>query len=751
MSPESFLPATLRHYTPEAALLLADGSVLERPTIGYQSWGRLNARRDNVIWVCHALTASTDVPAWWPALFGSSRALDPERYFIVCANVLGGCYGSLGPRTERADGRPWAGDFPSLRIADLVAHQRLLLEHLDLRGIELVIGGSMGGFQALEWALQEPNRVRRLALIATSWRQPPDAVALAELQCALVRQDPKFSNGHYDPADGPVRGLALARQLGHYSYRASDEFEQRFSRTRREDGRLQVLSYLDHQGHKLVQRFDANSYLCLSEAMNHFDLGAGEPVERVLGRIRARTLVVAIDSDRLYPPREQAELAGLLPNATLLQIHSRRGHDGFLADADGFEPALRALLAPEPTVLRTQPRAAPGQVRPLALIGATGRVGAALLDLLQRQPGRYRLVAVANRRGVLFQGDGLRPDGAAAQLQAASSLLPLAALGAVLPAGTVLIDATAATGVAALYSSWLEQGHALVAANKLAFAGTGWTVLADQLDRVGCSAVVGAGLPILSSVRRLREAGDQLLAVEATLSGTLGYVLDQLQQAQDLASAVASAVELGLAEPDPAADLSGEDVARKLLVVVRQAGYQIEREQIELTPLLPPRGASQSVADWLAEAGLHWRDRIEQARSQGQRWVYRAHFDGARAVVGPVAVPLEHELARCRGAANRALLYSEFHGDQPLLIGGNGAGPQITAAALLADIATLTPAVHLEGGRGENAEPFPHQGHQGHKGEQSQTLFWATDFGRHDRMDAAVSARRPGSCRSSAD
>jgi homoserine O-acetyltransferase len=692
MSPESFLPPTLRLYTPDTALVLADGAVLERPAIGYQSWGRLNARRDNVIWVCHALTASTDVPAWWPALFGPGRALDPERYFIICANVLGGCYGSLGPRSDRGDGRAFGGDFPSLQIEDLVAHQRLLLEHLDLRGIELVIGGSMGGFQALEWALQEPNRVRRLALVASSWRQPADAVALAELQCALVRQDPAFADGHYGTHAGPVRGLALARQLGHYSYRASDEFEQRFGRARREDGRLQVLSYLDHQGNKLVQRFDANSYLRLSTAMNHFDLGASAPIERVLGRIHASTLVVAIDTDRLYPPREQIELARMLPNARLLQVHSDRGHDGFLADAQSFEPALRELLAPPPRALSPRPAATTALRRPLALIGATGRVGAALLQLLQPQPDRYRLVAVANRRGALFQGDGLRPEGSAAQLQTASSLLPLAALGAVLPPGTVLIDATAAASVAGLYPSWLAQGHALVAANKLAFAGDGWATLANNLSRIGCSGVVGAGLPILRSVRRLREAGDQLLAVEATLSGTLGYVLDQLQQDQELADSVASAVDLGLAEPDPAADLSGEDVARKLLVVLRLAGYQIDREQIELTPLLPPRGASQSVADWLAKASQPWRERIDRARAQGQRWVYRAHFDGARAVVAPVALPLEHELARCRGAANRALLYSAFHGDQPLLIGGNGAGPKVTAAALLADIAELGPA-----------------------------------------------------------
>lgn len=695
MPPDShlapFLPATLRYHTPAQPLRLASGVELPPPTIAWQSWGRLNERRDNVIWVCHALTASTDVASWWPALFGPGKALDPQRHFIVCANVLGGCYGSCGPTSDRGDGRPWGGDFPELSIADLVAHQRLLLEHLDVRGIELVLGGSMGGFQALEWALQEPNRVRRLALVATSWRQPPDAVALAELQCALVRSDPAYADGHYQPGAGPRVGLALARQLGHYSYRAADEFERRFGRARRADGRLQVLSYLDHQGDKLVRRFDANSYLRLSAAMNHFDLAAQEPAERVLERIRVPTLAVAIDSDRLYPPREQAQLAELLPEARLLQIGSARGHDGFLADAGQFEPALRDWLQPVVRPLRAVPRPEAVRQRPLVLIGASGRVGSTLLELLQARSDTHRLIAVVNRGGALLRGEGLSPASALAELQQAGSRLPLNALAAQLPAGSVLVDATAASAVADRYGEWLEQGHSVVAANKLAFAGEAWPRLLPHLPRIGCSAVVGAGLPILNSVRRLLASGDRLTAVQATLSGTLTYVLDQLQQGQPLPQAVARAVELGLAEPDPAADLGGEDVARKLLVLLRQAGLGIDRRQIELQPLLPARAAGQSVSAWLEAGDRQWRQRLHQARDEGLRWVYRASFDGIAARVGPAAVAVDDPLAGARGAANRALLWSEFHGDEPLLIGGNGAGPRITAAALLADVDALPP------------------------------------------------------------
>lgn len=686
----------LRLHTPATALVLESGEQIAQPTIGFHTWGRLNARRDNVIWVCHALTASSDVASWWSALFGPGKALDPQRHFIVCANVLGSCYGSVGPASPRGDGRTWGKDFPAVSVADIVSHQQLLFEHLGLRGIELVIGGSMGGFQALEWARREPNRVQRVALVASSWRQPADAVALAELQSSIVRLDPEFADGRYAADAGPQQGLALARQLGHHSYRSGEEFDRRFGRQRREDGRLQVLSYLDYQGSKLVRRFDANSYLRLNTAMNEFDLAANLPPASALGAIKTPTLVVAINSDRLYPPREQAELARLLPHAQLLRIDSTRGHDGFLADADSFEPALRDFLSRSvaATPLRIPTKPADARPRPVALIGATGRVGGALLPLLAAQPQRYRLVAVANRRGILCDPGGLDPTLAAQRLSdPKSTVRPLHQAAALLPAGTAIIDATAARAVADAYLGWLEAGHDLVAANKLGFAGAQWPQLWRYQPRLGISAVVGAGLPILSSVRRLRASGDQLLGLAASLSGTLNFLLDRLHNAVALPAALDEAVQLGLAEPDPSADLKGEDVARKLLVILRAADIDIDWEQIELVPLVAPRLPDQDEASWLEAARLQWRERVEEAEQQGERWVYRAEYDGEQARVGPVCVERSHPLAQTRGAANLALLETEFHQPQPLLVAGNGAGPIVTAAALLADLAELAPFV----------------------------------------------------------
>lgn len=346
MSIAAHVPAALARYTPPRPLELERGGVLLEPTIGYQTWGRLNARRDNVIWVCHALTGNSDVATWWASLFGPGRALDPERYFIVCANVLGGCYGSVGPRsTDPRTGQPYGGHFPSITIGDMVEQQRLLADRLGIDGIELVLGGSMGGFQVLEWALREPERVRKLAVIASSFRQPPQAVAQAELQLALIRRDSKYRDGHYPPDDPPVEGLALARQLGHLTYRSAAELERRFGRERRGDGKLQVLSYLEHQGVKLVRRFDAVSYVRLTEAMNAFDLSEGRgEVRFVLGRIRQPALVVAIDSDQLYYPVEQERLAHALPNARLHCVSSLYGHDAFLVDTGGFAGILAEFV-----------------------------------------------------------------------------------------------------------------------------------------------------------------------------------------------------------------------------------------------------------------------------------------------------------------------------------------------------------------------------------------------------------------------
>jgi homoserine O-acetyltransferase/O-succinyltransferase len=326
------IPDGVRYFTPSAPLRLQSGAELSAPTIAFQTWGTLNANRDNVIWVCHALTGNTDIASWWPGLFGINRPIDPSRDFVVCANVLGGCYGSAGPLSHGGN------EFPNITIGDMVSHQRLLFEHLGINKIKLLLGGSMGGFQALEWAARFGDDIDALALVATASAQPAMAIALSDLQCQAIRLDPAFADGAYPADQGPAQGLALARQLGHLSYRSTGELDLRFARERRADGQFQVLSYLQHQGEKLVARFDANSYLRLNAAMNQFGY-----TPHALRKITVPTLVVSIDNDWLYPPTEQQTLAKHLPFAELKSIYSMYGHDGFLLDAQEFSATLSSF------------------------------------------------------------------------------------------------------------------------------------------------------------------------------------------------------------------------------------------------------------------------------------------------------------------------------------------------------------------------------------------------------------------------
>jgi homoserine O-acetyltransferase/O-succinyltransferase len=703
MSHTHYIPASIRTHTPSQPLRLASGVMLDGATVAYQTWGSLNAARDNVVWVCHALTASSDVESWWPGVFGAGRALDPTRHFIVCANVLGSCYGSAGSTSnEPGTDRAYGPRFPELTVGDMVEQQRLLADHLGIAAIQLVVGASMGGFQVLEWARREPQRVRRIALIATSWRQPPQALAQAALQCEFIRRDPKFRGGDYPVNDGPEEGLALARQLGHLTYRSAAELDRRFARTQRQDGRFQVLSYLDHQGAKLVARFDALSYLRLTEAMNRYDFAEGGAPESALAQIRQPALVVALDSDQLYYPAEQARLARALPQGRLLELTTLYGHDGFLVDAERLDQPLasfrdEALLDNSvtrlPTALPTRLSAARNAVA-LAVIGATGRVGRDLLQLLSAPQLALpvQVVGVANSRAALWHSEGLAAGLAAERLRAhhggnADSLIDQL-IAADRPA--VLVDCTASAAIAARTTSLLEAGVAVVTPNKLAFAGSQSDYLrlraAAAQTPAAWSASVGAGLPVLSTIRRLGAAGDRLLGVEAGLSGTLGYLLTRTHEGASLRQTLDEAIEQGLAEPDPRIDLSGEDVRRKLLILLREAGIDIEADAIQHAPAL----ALASAGCWqeaLIEHESAWRERVQRARLERSRWVYRARWTaGAGAQIGLALVPESDALAGARLTENRIVLRSEFQGDTPILIAGAGAGVRVTAAAVLADL-----------------------------------------------------------------
>jgi homoserine O-acetyltransferase/O-succinyltransferase len=336
-----------------AGFPLEAGGRLDEVTVAYETWGELNQSRTNGILVQHALTGDSHaagppspghpMPGWWDGLIGPGAAIDTDRYHVVCPNVLGGCQGTTGPASQGSDGNPFGSRFPLITIRDQVAVEVALADELGIERWACVIGGSMGGMRVLEWSVSQPERVARAVVLAVGAAASADQIALCSLQVEAIRSDPAFHGGdYYKTSSRPVEGLSIARGLGQFSYRTGDEFEQRFGREAQDEeqplkgGRYAIESYLQHQGKKLVGRFDPNSYVILSEAMNHHDVGRGRGgIAQALRRIRADVTVAGIASDRLYPLGQQEELTRLLPGRpTVSVIASDAGHDGFLLEIE---------------------------------------------------------------------------------------------------------------------------------------------------------------------------------------------------------------------------------------------------------------------------------------------------------------------------------------------------------------------------------------------------------------------------------
>lgn len=352
-----------RRYLSIGDLTTERGARLRDVTVAYESWGRLNIARDNAILVEHALTGDAHVvgaagpgqpsPGWWDGIIGPGAPLDTDRYFVIATNVLGGCMGTTGPASLATDGLAYGSRFPRITIRDQVAAELAVADRLGIASLAAVIGGSMGGMRALEWAVCAPDRVRRAVVVASTAAASADQIAWAAPQIAAIRLDPAFAGGDYYGAAAPLGGLAVARQIAHTTYRSAGELGRRFGRSAQpgEDpaagGRYAVESYLDHHGRKLGRRFDANSYLVLTEAMNSHDVGRGRGgVEAALARVTAATTVAVVDSDRLYLASEGARIvAGVAGARPLRTIRSDFGHDGFLIEADQIAGIVRAALA----------------------------------------------------------------------------------------------------------------------------------------------------------------------------------------------------------------------------------------------------------------------------------------------------------------------------------------------------------------------------------------------------------------------
>ncbi|PTX59333.1 homoserine O-acetyltransferase [Melghirimyces profundicolus] len=343
---------------------LEGGGTLPEVEVAMETAGRApEPDGSNVVVVCHALTGDAHAvgdeedPGWWDGLVGSGKAVDTDRFHVVTMNVLAGCNGTTGPSSVNPDtGRPYGSSFPFVSIRDMVHVQKRVLEQLGIDRVNMLIGGSMGGMMVLEWGVMFPRFARKLVPIATASSLTPTAIAYNDIGRQAILSDPDYQGGHYYPGQGPVNGMALARMTAMVTYRTPQLFEKRFSRKLQAEGPVtrmnslfQVESYLRYQGKKLVDRFDANSYLYLLKAMDTHDLGRGRGgVEKALSRVEAEVLVIGIREDQLFPIHQQRELHQTLSrlgkSCDLLEISSDYGHDAFLVDFEETGERIRSFL-----------------------------------------------------------------------------------------------------------------------------------------------------------------------------------------------------------------------------------------------------------------------------------------------------------------------------------------------------------------------------------------------------------------------
>jgi len=361
-------PLSHQRATFEDGLALDCGAVVAPLHVAYRTYGRLNPARSNAVLVCHALTGDqyvaethplTGKPGWWDAVVGPGRPIDTDRYFVICANVLGGCMGTSGPPEPKPDGDGlWGTDFPSVTIRDMVRAQKRLVDHLGIAKLLAVVGGSMGGMQVLEWAATYPDMVVAAAPIATATYHSAQNIAFDEVGRAAIHGDPDWMGGRYwEDGRIPAKGLSVARMVAHITYLSEQALGRKFGRRLRGASALtfledvfEVESYLRHQGSTFVNRFDANSYLTITRAMDYFDLGSdhGGDVAAAFRGSNTRFLVVSFSSDWLFPTEESRAIVRALnaaaANVSFVEIATDKGHDAFLLDEPVFHRALEGFL-----------------------------------------------------------------------------------------------------------------------------------------------------------------------------------------------------------------------------------------------------------------------------------------------------------------------------------------------------------------------------------------------------------------------
>ncbi len=352
----------------EKPFTFEDGQTIPRFRLRYETYGRLNENRSNTILICHALSGDHHCagvysirdrkPGWWNNMIGPGKPIDTNRFYVICSNCLGGCQGSTGPESINPDtGKPYNLDFPFVTISDMVRAQKQLIDYLEIPELYAVVGGSMGGMQVLQWAIEYPEFVKRIVPLATTSRQGAQSIAFNEVGRQAIIQDPEWKGGNYEPDAGPRVGLTIARMMAHITYLSDKGMERKFGRRRRDSGEInfsfdvdfEVERYLRYQGQSFINRFDANTYLYFTRALDYFDLPETYgSLEAAFREVRARALVIGFTSDWLFPPEQNKEIVQALlrqrKQATYAEVPMDFGHDSFLVDAPNLYRLMVAFL-----------------------------------------------------------------------------------------------------------------------------------------------------------------------------------------------------------------------------------------------------------------------------------------------------------------------------------------------------------------------------------------------------------------------
>ncbi|WP_395373734.1 homoserine O-acetyltransferase [Marinicella sp. W31] len=643
------------HFRLSQPFRLESGETLDELTIAYTTYGQLNADGSNVVWVCHALTGNARPQEWWPGLVGTDDLFNPDEHYIVCANLIGSPYGSTHPLSVNPkSGQPWGEDFPLITVRDNVRAFELLRQYLGIDKIHTLIGGSLGGHQALEWAITCPDLMDYLIVCASSPRLTPWAVAFNQSQRLAIEADQLWPQQN-------SAGLKAARAIALLSYRSPACYNKSQADQFSFDRPLKAQTYQDYQGEKLVDRFDAWSYHALTRTMDTHDVGRNRGgVSAALAEIRAQTLIVGISSDHLFSVADSKHLAEAIPNARLEVIDSEYGHDGFLLETQQLSTVIQTLYEPRLHIESSS-------LSNIALFGF-GCVGSGFYQLLNQASHNAVVTAVGVK-------DNKRARSISSHLisQEPLSLVRDSNIDIVVEA---IDDAQAAFDIV---SQALAQGKHVVSASKRMLAEH-LSELIDLQRESGSTllyeAAVAGGIPIIRQLNDYFDCAENQ-SIQGILNGSSNYILSRLHADPDTGyeEVLLEAQQAGFAETDPIADVGGYDAKYKaVLLALHGFGLLIKPEQV----------LNLGIQNITAE-DIAWGQQQGFVLKQVARLDKQANGDVCITVL-PEYIPADSELAQT-DAENNIVIVTNHHSGYTFK--GKGAGAIPTGTAVLGDVKQL--------------------------------------------------------------